>query len=47
MVAIPAVASHAPDTAFDIANFTYDQVADTSTARQDKHSAPTDVGTPK
>jgi len=29
MVAIPAVASHAPDTAFDIANFTYDQVADT------------------
>lgn len=31
MVAIPAVASHAPDTTFDIANFLYDQQTDTYT----------------
>jgi len=28
MVAIPEVASHAPDLAFDVANFSYDQVLD-------------------
>lgn len=40
MVAIPAVASHAPDTAYDIVNFIYDQDTDTYTcpAKQTLHT---------
>ncbi len=34
MVAIPEVASNAPDTAYNVANFKYDKVNDTYTFAQ-------------